>query len=49
MYRAIDRVTGTKLESYSLQGVTSGKDALGEVVVRIGEKGKQYIGSGDQR
>lgn len=48
VYRAIDRVIQleTKLESYSLQGVTEGKDALGEVVVRIGEQGKQYIGRG---
>jgi len=48
VYRAIDRVTGIPidLESYSLQGVTSGKDALGEVVVRIRDNGNQYIGRG---
>jgi len=48
VYRAIDRVTqiATDLESYSLQGVTSGKDALGEVVVRIRDNGNQYIGRG---
>ena len=48
VYRAIDRVTQieTDLESYSLQGVTSGKDALGEVVVRIRDNGNQYIGRG---
>lgn len=47
-YRAIDRVTGlvTNLESYSLQGVTAGKDALGEVVVRIRDNGHQFIGRG---
>jgi len=41
-------VTGLQpdLESYSLQGVTSGKDALGEVVVRIRDNGNQYIGRG---
>ncbi len=47
-YRAIDRVTGlvTNLESYSLQGVTAGTDALGEVIVRIRDNGHQYIGRG---
>lgn len=47
-YKAIDRVTGiqTTLESYSLQGVTSGKDALGEVVVRIRKNGVHYVGRG---
>ncbi len=47
-YRAIDRVTKMEinLESYSLQGVTGGKDALGEVVVRIRDNGRQYIGRG---
>lgn len=34
------------LESYSLQAVTGGKDALGEVVVRIRDNGNQYVGRG---
>src|SRR5690606_3846900 len=48
VYRAIDRGTGIPidLESYSLQGGTSGKDAVGEVVVRIRDNGNQYIGRG---
>lgn len=46
--KAIDRVTGMKIEldSYALQGVTSGKDALGEVVVRIRDNGNLYVGRG---
>lgn len=48
VYNAIDRVTGLKidLESYSLQAVTGGKDALGEVVVRIRDNGNLYVGRG---
>ena len=48
VYRAIDRVTGLQieLESYSLQAVTGGKDALGEVVVRIRDNGRHYTGRG---
>lgn len=43
-YRTIDRITGIKgkLLDYSLRAVTSGKDALGEVTVRIAE-GKQTV------
>lgn len=48
VYRAIDRITGLKvqLESYSLQAVTGGKDALGEVSVRIRDNGNVYVGRG---
>lgn len=48
VYRAIDRVTGltVELESYSLNAVTGGKDALGEVIVRIRDNGNQYVGRG---
>jgi 2-isopropylmalate synthase len=48
VYKAIDRVTkvATKLESYSLQAVTGGKDALGEVVVRIRDNGNVFTGRG---
>ncbi len=48
VYNAIDRITGLKidLESYSLQAVTAGKDALGEVSVRIRDNGNVYVGRG---
>ena len=47
-YKAIDRITGIpcKLIDYSLKAVTSGKEALGEVSVRIESKGKQFSGRG---
>ncbi len=47
-YRAIDRAVqaGVTLESYQLQGVTGGKDALGEVVVRICCGSDSYVGRG---
>jgi len=43
-YKTIDRITGlgAKLIDYSLRAVTSGKDALGEVVVRI-RKGERTV------
>lgn len=43
-YRAIDRVVGikTKLLEYSLHSVTRGKDALGEVWVKV-EAGKDMV------
>ena len=34
------------LEGYSLQAVTGGKDALGEVTVRIKDNGNLYTGRG---
>lgn len=48
VYLAIDRVTGltVNLEGYSLQAVTGGKDALGEVTVRIKDNGNLYTGRG---
>ena len=41
-YNAIDRLTGVKakLKDYTIQSVTSGKDALGEVTVRLSQNGK---------
>lgn len=47
-YKAIDKIIGipVTLAEYSLRGVTSGKDAMGEVVVRITDNGKKYIGRG---
>ncbi len=47
-YRAIDRVTRMKLNllDYSLHSVTGGKDALGEVMVKVEAKGKMVTGRG---
>ncbi|MFQ5835601.1 MAG: alpha-isopropylmalate synthase regulatory domain-containing protein, partial [bacterium] len=47
-YKAIDRITGLKLTlaDYSLRAVTGGKDALGEVMVKIEEKGNLVTGRG---
>ncbi len=48
VYEAIRKATGhsPKLENYSIKAVTSGKEALGEAIVKISEKGKTYIGRG---
>lgn len=48
VYRAIDRASGIvmQLEGYSLKAVTGGKDALGEVTVRITANGSSYTGRG---
>lgn len=48
VYRAIDRASGimVQLQSYALRAVTGGKDALGEVTVRITSKGSDYVGRG---
>lgn len=47
-YKAIDKITGAggKLLDYQIRSVTSGKDALGEVSVKIGSKGKVVSGRG---
>ncbi|NPV54961.1 MAG: 2-isopropylmalate synthase [Firmicutes bacterium] len=47
-YKAIDRITGerTDLEEYSIRAVTGGKDALGEVTVRIRDNGNTFTGRG---
>ena len=47
-YNAIDAITGLrcKLLDYSLKSITGGKDALGEVTVRIGAKKKEVSGRG---
>ncbi len=47
-YKTIDRITGmgAKLVDYSLRAVTSGKDALGEVTVRIKKGNKTVTGRG---
>ena len=47
-YKTIDRITGIspELVDYSLRAVTSGKDALGEVTVKLRAKGREIIGRG---
>ncbi|HIE44533.1 MAG TPA: 2-isopropylmalate synthase [Candidatus Omnitrophica bacterium] len=46
VYKAIDRATqiSTKLLDYSIKSVTSGKEALGEVTVRIRSGGEEFVG-----
>ncbi len=34
------------LEDYSLKAVTGGKDALGEVIVRVSKNGNAFVGRG---
>jgi len=47
-YKAIDAVTGLKckLLDYSLKSITGGKDALGEVTVRIKSNKDEIVGRG---
>lgn len=47
-YKAIDKITGTsgRLLDYQIKSVTSGKDALGEVSVKIGSKETVVSGRG---
>ncbi len=47
-FKAIDRITGIKgkLLDYRLEAVTSGKDALGEVSLKLIAKGKTVSGRG---
>lgn len=47
-FNAIERAVGfnLKLEDYSLRAVTEGKDALGEVTVRVSKDGRSFIGRG---
>jgi 2-isopropylmalate synthase len=47
-YKAIERACNIscRLKDYSIKSVTSGKEALGEVVVKIELNGKIYIGRG---
>ncbi len=46
--KTIDRITGIKgkLSNYSLRAVTSGKDAVGEVFVRVDSEGQTVSGRG---
>ena len=47
-FKAIDKITGLKgrLLNYSIQALTEGKDALGEVVLRVRIKGEEVVGRG---
>ena len=47
-FRAIDRIVdkGFMLESYMIKAVTGGRDALGEVTVRVKCKDRTYLGRG---
>ena len=47
-YRAIDKITGEKgkLLDYQIRSVTSGKDAIGEVSVKVEAKGRVISGRG---
>jgi 2-isopropylmalate synthase len=47
-FKAIDRATGLEvnLKEYYIRAVTSGKDALGEVTVKVGKNGDVFIGRG---
>ncbi len=48
IYKAIERITGitAELKEYGIKAVTGGKDALGEVTVRISYQEKIYTGRG---
>jgi 2-isopropylmalate synthase len=48
IYEAMNRITGLdcKLSSYKIDAVTSGKDALGEVIVKLEYEDELYIGRG---
>jgi len=47
-FNAVNRVAGfaPELESYGIEAVTEGTDALGEVTVRLSHEGNNYLGKG---
>ena len=47
-YRAIEKITGiqARLTQYAIQSVTSGKDALGEVNIKVAIEGREVSGRG---
>jgi 2-isopropylmalate synthase len=47
-YKAIDQVVGVeaRLEEFSVQSITEGIDAIGDVMVRIERQGMTYVGRG---
>lgn len=48
IYKAIDKITGVAVElaDYSLHGITKGKDAMGEVTVRVQVDDRTVVGRG---
>ncbi|HDY68038.1 hypothetical protein LCGC14_1639030 [marine sediment metagenome] len=46
LFKTIDLITGTKgkLLDYNIRAITSGKDAMGEVIVEVDVEGKSYRG-----
>lgn len=48
VFKVIDKVTGMKVElhNYALNAVTGGKDAIGEVTIKIEYQDKMYVGRG---
>ncbi|WP_026487034.1 2-isopropylmalate synthase [Caldanaerobius polysaccharolyticus] len=48
VFKAIEKAVGqqVELQDYFLKSVTGGKDALGEVTVKIGKNGKTFLGHG---
>ncbi|WZL73184.1 2-isopropylmalate synthase [Clostridiaceae bacterium 35-E11] len=47
-FKAIEKILGIELtlEDYALHALTEGKDAQGNVVVKISREGKSYVGKG---
>ncbi len=47
-FYAIERASGVSLEliDYNIRAVTEGKDALGEVTVKVQKEGKNFVGRG---
>jgi len=47
-FNAVDRILDTRfvLESFNIKAVTEGRDALGEVSVKISRDGRFYVGRG---
>ncbi|NUQ80894.1 MAG: 2-isopropylmalate synthase [Bacteroidetes bacterium] len=47
-FKALEAATGTslKIENYQVRSVTSGRDAMGEVILRIRDNGKTFTGKG---
>jgi 2-isopropylmalate synthase len=47
-FKAVDKATGVKaeLQDYRIEAVTKGKDALGEVILKLKAKGKTVTGIG---
>ncbi len=48
-FKAVDKIVGIQnlsLTEYTLSAITGGKDALGEVVVRVDYQGRTFVGRG---